>query len=266
LIEIDPDPEKPDYVVVDKVQGVDGPNQCIKHNIHDNCLFFNNVNSITVKKVNEVKGVNNTGIVIRTRTVSNDPNIGVEIEAYEAVGHNGIITGNNFGVLEGFIFDVNKGQHKKVFETNLNQNLPSNLHQQITAMSVCDNQRFVAVATTVKNGNYESCLSKLYVFSISNKGLTQIAVKEFYNTNPNSLYFYLNFEYDFKGTSMIFAFQDDDEYRLDVYAFENKQNLKLVHSKKNYHTGDFSAIRALGGKIVSVDYEGEMRVLSIPEN
>jgi hypothetical protein len=265
LVEVDPDPERPDYMVVNKIQGVDGPNKCLQHNIGDSLLFVNSGNSIAVKQVNPNKGVQNTRVVIPTYTKSNNPNIPVEIEAYEPVGYNALITGNNFGVLEGFSFDINSGKHRKVFEKNLNQNLPPSMQNQITSMSVSEDQRYLAVATMVSNQRVESCLSKLFVFGITNAGLRQIAVKEFFDSNANSLYYYINFEYKFKGVPLIFAFQDADEYRLDIYAFENQQLLKLIHSKKGFHRGDFSAIRALGGQIVSVDYEGEMRILTIPE-
>lgn len=39
----------------------------------------------------------------------------------------------------------------------------------------------------------------------------------------------------------------------------------LVHSESDYHERDFSAINSINGKIMSIDYDGVMRVLEVPE-
>lgn len=78
------------------------------------------------------------------------------------------------------------------------------------------------------------------------------------------MYFYMNFDYVFKGIPLIYAFQNEDEMRLDIFGIKNNK-IKLIHSQLRYHTTDFSAIRSLNGRFVSIDYDGVMRVLEVPE-
>lgn len=168
----------------------------------------------------------------------------VEFEDYVAIGSNGVITGNNQGLIEGFEYDINAGSNIKRFEYNINQGRPANLFQQITSMSLSDDQQYLAVATAMDNQRVQACLNKLFVFSISPQGLNLVDSKEFPNSNADSMYFYIDFDYRYRGTRIIFAFQNDDQMRLDAYAFENER-IENIHTVYNYHQNPFSAIRGL---------------------
>lgn len=263
LLEMEPIPDEPDYIVVEKLDGVDGPNRCLRYNNDETVLLGNRGSSITGMKVLNGKGVQKTRMNIQSQTPPINDTM-VEFEDYVAIGSNGIIAGNNQGVLEGFEYNINTGDHVKRFEFNLNQGRPANLFQQITSMSLSDDQQYLAVSTAIDNQRVQACLNKLFVFAITPQGLKIVDTKDFPNSNADSMYFYIDFDYRYRGTRMIFAFQSDDQMRVDAYAFENER-IELVHSVYNYHQEPFSAIRGLSGSIISIDYVGGMKIMTIPE-
>jgi hypothetical protein len=75
---------------------------------------------------------------------------------------------------------------------------------------------------------------------------------------------YINFDYKFKNVPLIYAFQNENKMRLDIFGLKDGK-LSLVHSQPHYHTCDFSAIKSMNGKFISIDYDGVMRVLEVPE-
>lgn len=263
LLEIEPMPEEPDYVVVGKLNGAEGPNKCLRYNNDETILLGNTSTNILAYKVLPEKGVQPTSVNIQTTTQPMNETL-VEFEDYVAIGNNGVITGNSLGVLEGFEYNVVNGTQAKRFEYNINEGMPPNLYQQITSMSLSDDQKYLAVATAIDNQRVEGCLNKLIVFSINPEGLRPVDTKEFSNSNPDSLYFFINFDYRYRGSRLIMCFQADDQMRLDAYSFDN-ENIELIHTVYNYHKNVYSAIRGMSGNIISVDYEGEMKILSIPE-
>lgn len=122
----------------------------------------------------------------------------------------------------------------------------------------------LAVATCIEDQNKVS-LSTLYLFSVENNGQLRLLDKREFKQNPGtSMYFYLNFEYKYRNIPMIFAFQADGTRNLDIFAVEGGK-LDFVYREMDYHDKDFSAIRGINGRIVSVDYDGVMRIMGIPE-
>ena len=114
-------------------------------------------------------------------------------------------------------------------------------------------------------GKGSNQLARIIVMRLDQKGqLVPVCQNRFVNEKANSMYFYVNFEYTVKGTPLIYAFQNEDQMRMDIFALRNN-SLSLVYSHPNYHTTDYSAIRSINGKLVSIDYDGMMRVLEVPE-
>lgn len=263
LIEVEPNPEKPDYVVVSKVRGVEGPNRCLRYNNDESVLLANRGDSITGMLVFNPKGVQKTNLDIKSESLP-IKDTAVEFEDYVALGNNGIISGNNQGVIEGFEYNVSNGTHVRRYMHNINQGRPVSLYQQITSMALSDDQKYLLVATAIDNQRIQACLNSLMVFEIFPDSLNLVDVKEFPNSNADSMYFYTNFEYRYKDERLIFAYQGGDQNRLDAYSFKNGK-IEHVHTVYNYHNGPYSAIRGMAGKIISVDYDGEMKLMSIPE-
>lgn len=263
LIELEPLPETPDYVVVSKAKGVEGPNRCLRYNNDESVILANGGDSITGMMVFNPKGVQPSNLKIRSesRSVNQSP---VEFEDYVALGNNGIITGNNLGVLEGFEYNVSNGTHTRRYAHNINEGRPVNLYQQITSMALSDDQKYLAVATAIDNQRVQACLNSLMVFEVFPDSLHLVDIKEFPNSNSDSMYFYINFDYRYKDTRLIMAYQGGDQNRLDAYSFDHGR-IEHIHTVYNYHNGPYSAIRGMSGKVVSVDYDGEMKLMTIPE-
>jgi hypothetical protein len=121
--------------------------------------------------------------------------------------------------------------------------------------------------STINNPDSDkgSTLSRLLVFKLDGKGrLIPYVQHRFQHQGPNSMYFYMNFDYVFKGIPLIYAFQNEDEMRLDIFGIKNGK-IGLIHSQPKYHSTDFSAIRSINGRFVSIDYDGVMRILEVPE-
>lgn len=87
----------------------------------------------------------------------------------------------------------------------------------------------------------------------------------------NSMYTYLSFyepelPQEFRKISnnqppIILAFQGGDKFALDAYSLEQGSGtLNMVATKENYHETDFSAIRRTREGIVSIDFEGNLKI------
>lgn len=261
IIEMEPNPDDHSYYNVSTIKGVDGPNKSLRTNKTEELLFANEGDCITIKQVKEEDyGLRNTGIRIVT-----GPGKNVTIEDYIAIKKNGLIIANSLGVIEIFTFDIYKRKYKKISQLNLNRGVKaSKQFQQVTTMAVTEDESMLAVATCIED-EQDVKLKNLLIFKIENKGnLTLLDARDFDRYPGHSMYFYLNFEYTYLGLPVLFAFQAEGQKRADIYVFDKGQ-VDLVCSHRGYHSCDFSAIRALNGKIVSIDYDGVMRILDVPE-
>lgn len=165
------------------------------------------------------------------------------------------------------MYDIQKGGSKKVSEFFINSGVTDqSLVEQITTIGM-DEQEDMLVISTQNNqmGRGSNQLARIMVMKLDQKGqLVPVCQNRFVNEKANSMYFYINFEYTVKGTPLIYAFQNEDQMRMDIFALRNN-NLSLIYSHANYHSTDYSAIRSINGKFVSIDYDGMMRVLEVPE-
>jgi len=132
---------------------------------------------------------------------------------------------------------------------------------QITAIAISKDDKTVAVAT-ISDSNKECQLRKIFLFEIDeDDNMIQKALYDFGDSQgENSLYSYLNFDYQFEGKSLLMAFQGGSRYSLDCFAVQ-KGKMVLVHSEPNYHVSDYSAISELDGRLYSVDFEGNMTIM-----
>ena len=202
----------------------------------------------------------------------------VAIEDFQCLESDKVITANSLGIIEIFRFNIEEQICRKISEFRINSkgsNIGEKADQKpelVTNMAVTrDGQggHFLAVSTVearfgTPGSHNENLLKKVIVFRIDNcYNIQRFAVKEF-NKKPQeqkSLYYYLNFSYSYKGRKLLLAFQNEGERALDVYALEG-DSLELIYSKKGYHGEYFTAIRQNGESVVSVDYDGVMRILT----
>lgn len=260
IIELEIDPDDPKYTNIAQIKGVDGPNKALATNKNEDFLYVNVGKSIGVKLINnENQGIKETGIVIESKQQN------VVFDDYVPLKRNGIITANSLGVLEVFSLNLQERNYRKLAEYNINQNARSKREfQQITTIAINDTEDLLAVGTCIEDSE-EVKLKNLIVFEILKSGqLDPLDARDFDQNPGDAMYFYLNFEYTYKGYPILFAFQADGDRRADAFLFK-EEKLELVSSEKFYHKKGFSAIRDLNGKIFSVDYDGVMRVLNIPE-
>ena len=262
VIEVQPETDNFNYYVVSNIKGVDGPNESLRTNKDESLVLANLGKAITIKQVLPNAGLKDTNIFIRTETQTP----GCMIEDFVALRRTGVITANSMGILEVFSFDLKTKNYRKLSHVDLNHKITQpEQHQQITTMALSENEEYLAVSTITEDDSFQCRLKKLLIFKVRKDGKLQlIDQKEFFKSGKDSMYHYMNFEFSFKGVPLLLAFQSEDERRLDVYAFKNTK-LSLVHSEKYYHPDDFSAIRSVNGSIVSMDYNGVLRVLNVPE-
>lgn len=265
IIQIEPDVEQPEYFVIGKSIGVDGPNRCLKVNKNETCLLINEGKQIQVWEIGlgENRGIRKAGIAIKMSNL--DPE--VIIEDYLPLKDKGVIITDSTGLIEIFLFNLQNKTFAKLSEFDLNEGVEKpEIFEQITNMCLDEEEQMLAIATarsTTEEGTNQ--LTRLVVFKVDIKGRPHpLCQKRFTNESPNSMYFYLNFEYTYKGVPLLYAFQNEDTMRLDVFGI-NDSKLGLIHSQHKYHSTDFSAIRSINGKLISIDYDGVMRVMEVPE-
>lgn len=261
VIELEPNPEEHTYYNVANIKGVDGPNKSLRTNILENLIFVNLGNEITIKIVNlDSVGLRDTNIYIKTQT-KNQPD--VTIEDYISLKKNGLILANSIGILEIFTFNVGNNSYQKLSELDFNKNRSVEF-EQITNIAINDEENLLSVATCVEK-NDDVVMNSLRLFRVNNNGSLVLLDERKYNLRDNfPMYFYLNFDYKCEGIPVLFAFQAEGERNLDIFTVENDK-LNFVHTEHNYHKNDFSAIRSINGKIFSIDYNGILRILNVPE-
>ena len=265
IIQIDPQMEIPQYYVVGKSRGVDGPNKCLRYNKNESCIFVNDGKKISVWEVgiDNNRGIRKAGIDI---TISNK-NPEVIIEDFVTLKDKGVVTTDSTGLIELFFFDLKNKIFKKLSEFDINkQEAQSGQTESVTTMSFDETETMLTVSTVSNNKSSPvNQLSRLLVLDLDIKGNLHLnCQKKFEGEKVNSMYFYVNFEYSYKGVPLVYAFQNEDQMRLDIFGLRNGV-LSLIHSQPKFHSTDFSAIRSINGRFISIDYDGVMRVLEVPE-
>ncbi len=264
IIQIEPEVDQPEYFVVGKSLGVDGPNRSLKVNKNESCLLINEGKQIQIWEIalGDNRGIRKTGIVIEMT----NPDEEVIIEDFVPLKDKGVILTDSTGLIEIFLYDLHKRSYTKLSDYNINEGVKHpELFEQITNICLNDRENMLALSTSrsdMKNG--ANVLTRMVVFTLGPKGRMHPQWQErFNNEKPNSMYYYMNFEYSYNDTQLIFAFQNEDKMRLDIFGIKDGF-MNLIHTQLNYHDTDFSAIRAINGKLISIDYDGVMRVLEVP--
>ena len=269
IVQVEPDPENPEYYVLSQIKPADGPGKSLRYNREESLLLCNMEDSITVKQIIPDKnGLTDTPVRIpaaenfQNLTLSATP----RIEDFVALRQNGVILANSEGEIVVYTFDAGTGTHKQLHSVNLNLDQdPTSMKQQVTCMALSEAEDYLVVATITDSEGMPAKLKHLMVFHVGVDGKLDLQdVREFVGSGPNSMYSYINFDYKCNGVPLAIAFQPEDERRCDVFAFIDGK-LELAYTKMGYHSSDFTAIRAVSGKIVSIDYNGVMRILSVPE-
>jgi hypothetical protein len=270
-----------DYFIVSNLKGQWTPKSVLRANgsqTHLICHLQDDL--LTVKKVEEM-GLEDTDIFIRTNSgydsikenhYMSDSTVGhtkVSIEDFCALGDDKVIIGNSLGVLEIFKFSLENFTVKKLSSFDLSKSSRRiGLEESVTCISLSKDGKKLAVATAIESEQKtgRNRLKKLLIFEIKeNFHLMEIGFKDFGNEEPeNSCYYFLEFGLDFKGIPMIFCFQNADEKRVDVFSFKAGM-IELVCSEEEYHDETYSAIGVAGRSVVTVDFDGLMKVLTVPE-
>ena len=306
IIEIHPDDK--DYVVVSTVKGGEVPNSTLRFNTDETALFtYMGQDAITLKIVptKEKKGVYETNMVIKGsyplgRDINRSGHHELTIEDFEAIGSNRVVLANSLGVLDLYeyslvpqqsqIMDINASKldsqvklapAKRLHSFDINLGKRVENHEMITAISVYQNPSgtqdpLIAVSTIQNNvqGDSEGRLKAIHIYKID-QVKNQIELVCYNNfgvqQNNSSLYYWMDFTHTFNGQNVLYAFQNEDQRKLDVFLMNwntntNQWNLQQIHSEVGYTNDYFTAIRARGNQIVNIDYNGVMKILTIPTN
>lgn len=254
-----------------KAVGGVAPNSTLRKNQNESDLLcYLGEDVISVKRVLKV-GLYETKVLIRTERPKGDTEFQNEltIEDFEGLGNNKVIVANSLGLIEVFVYDAGSGNCMKLENYDLNDNETTLQPKEVvTCISLRKNEKYLAAATTIndhKRGKI-SLLKRIMIFMVKpDSKLEQVAFRDFGNTeNSNSAYYYINFKFDFRDIPVIFAFQNEDQRRLDVYSYDEGR-VNLIHRVLDYHSNYFTAIRDINDFIVSVDYDGVLKILEVPD-
>ena len=195
---------------------------------------------------------------------------------FESLGMDKILIATNDGILEIWSFDVLAESSKLLCRYDINQEAKKSedditrLNEQITSIGLSKSEEFVAVATAVqqmKRGDAEVNLKlkRLIIYRIGAGGsVEEVTYKEFgIAETPFAFYQHLNFKCCYNDHLMLYAFQGCGERKLDVYSFIGEY-FRLVYSQEDYHDHDYCAISFIDDKIISMDFEGEMKIIDVP--
>lgn len=305
VIEIHPDQK--DYFVVTNIKGGEAPNSTLRFNSDESALLtYLGNDALTLKIVPEQnkKGVYETNMMIKGsypmgRDINKSGHHELTIEDFEAIGKDKVIMANSLGVLDLYqyslvpqqsqVMGVNASQlntqvklapARRLDSFDINQGKQIQAHEMITSISVFQNPKstqdpLVAVSTIQNNvnGDAEGKLKAIHIYKVnqaSNK-IELVCYKDFgWQQNNKSLYYWLDFTHMYKGQNVLYAFQNEDQKKLDMFVMNwNAQtsswNLDQFHSQPNYSNEYFTAIRARGNKIVNIDYDGVMKILDVPQ-
>lgn len=164
-----------------------------------------------------------------------------------------------------------------VYDLNYNKSIEA--HEVITCISVYQQlgstqDPLIAVSTIQNNlnGNNEGKLKAMHIYKINQTSnqIEFVFYQDFgWGQNLRSMYYWIDFTHMFRGENVLFAFQNDDQKKLDVYVMtwnmaQRKWVLDLVYSQPGFNSEYFTAIASKDDKIFSVDYDGVMKILTIP--
>lgn len=266
------EPLENDYSVILNAKGANLPNSTLRTNKFENAILaFLGDNRISVKYLPKdmPKGVKETKIVIKS-TFGEKTN--VTVENFACFDRDKVVVLNNYGLIEIFQFSLKSDNFRKLCDLDMNLKSGDYLEFPV-GLSVKEKNGVVkfAVSTLYDDDSgeirQEEILRSLKIFEFKENEIIKICEKEFELSEKrvSSSYYYIDFNYEYKGKEILFGFQNEEERNLDIYCVENNK-IELVHREKSYHSDYFTAIRRFGDEgIVSVDYSGEMKILKLDE-
>ena len=134
IIQIDPSVDRHNYYVVGKAKGVDGLNRCMRVNKSETCLLVNDGRQIQVWEIapEGQKGIRHSGLNI---VIQNSGS--AVIEDFATIKNKGVITCDSTGLIEVFMYDMQKKTSKKVSDFFINSGVTEpNLIEQITTIGM----------------------------------------------------------------------------------------------------------------------------------
>lgn len=242
-----------------RVKGSSIPNKTIRVSRNEDCLILNEDNVLRVFRVTP-RGLRDTNVRIDFAK-----NNGLTIEDFVCLGSNKIAVGHSGGLLVIVLYDYVNVNWLKLYEINLNDGKDDKEKLEITCLAADKRGGFLAISTTDLNYPNDNKLRQILLFRVLKKyNLELYAIRDYgFNCPKNSYYSHLCFDYVSSRLPVILAFQGGAGYNLDAYIVTKHNTLDLIHSVRGYHKNDFSAIRSLGRKVFSVDFDGNMNILEV---
>lgn len=242
-----------------KIKGIGVPNKIIRKSRKEDCIIINEDNVLKVFLL-ENQAVKDTNLRIDFSKNNN-----LNIEDFICLGSNKVCIGHQNGLVVIIAYDYISKKWLKLYEINLNDGKTQENKLQIVCMATDAHGGFLAISTIDQNYSQENKLRQIILFRINKKyNLELFAVRDFgLGADPYSYYPYLCFDFVSGRLPVILAFQGGCRYNLDAYIVAKHNELELLHSIEKYHRSDFSAIRSEDGCVFSVDFEGNMNILTV---
>ena len=302
IVQIEPVPDNYDYYVISNLKTLQGDARALKHTDDEKLILMNTGQSIVVQRISASRGLDerrhmelpvfkskaekteNESAPVKPQEVQITPRTldGTELKFIDfcPLDNDKVITVNNLGQLQVFEFRIDKKKFRKIFEQDLTQ-ICKNRQIKITTIALSSPQNFLALAVSDYSNFVEGVLDSVFVYHVSSEKplgmnnkegieyLNLISTHKCLGEKPRSSYNFLNFDYHYKGLPLLIAMQKDGDLRLDAFVLEDpedsKAKLSLKARKVQYHNVGFKAVGIECGEIISVDFNGVMRRLKLPE-